>query len=45
MRGYHATQLVQRTQAFVREAAGTGYPTYWDLVTRGTVRAPLLQPQ
>jgi hypothetical protein len=45
VRGYHATQLVQRTQAFVREAAGTGYPTYWDLVTRGTVRAPLLQPQ
>jgi hypothetical protein len=45
VRGYHATQLVQRTQAFVREAAGTGYPTYWDLVTRGTMRAPVRQPR
>lgn len=38
VRGYHATQLVQRLAAFVREAAD-GYPTYWDLVTRDNVRS------
>ena len=33
VRGYYATQLVQRSADFVREAAGAGYPSYWDLVT------------
>ena len=44
-RGYHATQLVQRADAFVREAAGSGYSSYWDLVTRGSARAPVRQAQ
>ena len=37
--GYHATQLVQRVDGFVRDIAGGGYPTYWDLVTRGSAGA------
>lgn len=41
VRGYYATQLVQRTDAFVRDAGGGGYAGYQDLVTRGTLRAPV----
>jgi len=38
VRGYYSTQLVQDMPGFVRAATGDGYPTYWDLVTRGTLR-------
>ena len=38
VRGYYSTQLVQGMNGFVRAATGDGYPTYWDLVTRETLR-------
>jgi hypothetical protein len=37
--GYYSTQLVQTADAFVRGMERREFPTYWDLVTRGRLKA------